>query len=373
MNNHLNAAMGGSAERSASTPVVAGIDVSKRHLDACRQTVTGSSSRRFANTPAGHRSLVAWLTPALRGAEAPARPPARPPAEASPAEASSVRVVIEATGRYGLDLALALHQADRVQVMVANPKAVRHHAKAQLRRTKTDGMDAAILADYAGRMSFTPWTPPSREVRQLRAIARRIQALTRDRAREKNRLEAHTAYADACGVVTNDIEVTLRHLARRIDELVRQALKVISGCPDLTARAGHLMSVRGIAEKSAILLLGELAVLPPGMSVREWVAHAGLDPSAHESGTSVRAPERISKIGNARIRGALYMPAHVAVRHEPHVRAFYEKLLARGKPKMVAIVAVMRKLLHAIYGMLKHGQDFDGRKFYDPPNLAPAT
>jgi len=338
--------------------------VSKRHLDACRQTVTGSSSRRFANTPAGHRSLVAWLTSTLRETEAPARPSA---------EASSIRVVIEATGRYGLDLALALHRTDRVQVMVANPKAVRHHAKAQMRRTKTDGVDATILADYAQRMPFTPWTPPSREGRQLRAIARRIQALTHDRAREKNRLEAHTASADACEVVTNDIEVNLRHLTRRIDELMRQALKVISGCTDLAAGAGHLMSVRGIAEKSAILLLGELAVLPSGMSVREWVAHAGLNPAAHESGTSVRAPERISKIGNARIRGALYMPAHVAIQREPSVGAFYQKLLDRGKPKMVAIVAVMRKLLHAIYGMLKHGEDFDGTKFYCPPTVASAA
>jgi len=133
------------------------------------------------------------------------------------------------------------------------------------------------------------------------------------------------------------------------------------------------MSVRGVAEKSAILLLGELATLPSGMSVREWVAHAGLDPCARESGTSTRAPERISKVGNARIWQALYMPAHVAIRYEPHVRAFYEKLLARGKPKMIAIVAVMRKLLHAIYGMLKHDQDFDGHKFYRLPKTAAAA
>ena len=111
--------------------------------------------------------------------------------------------------------------------------------------------------------------------------------------------------------------------------------------------------MRGIAEKSAVLLLGELALLPPGMTVREWVAHAGLDPKKHTSGTSVKACERISKIGNARIRRALYMPAQVAIQHEPHVRAFYEQLVRRGKPKMVAVVAVMlgalaRHLRHAV-------------------------
>nr|WP_272591924.1 transposase [Salinibacter ruber] len=136
---------------------------------------------------------------------------------------------------------------------------------------------------------------------------------------------------------------------------------------------GHLTSVRGIAEKSAVLLLGELAMLPSDMSVREWVAHAGLDPKKWESGTSVNAPERTGKIGNARIRRALYMPAHSAIRYEPRVGAFYEKLLRRGKAKMVAVVAVMRKLLHAIYGMLKHGRDFDGEKFYATPETTPST
>jgi transposase len=181
-------------------------------------------------------------------------------------------------------------------------------------------------------------------------------------------------------VVVNDIEVNLRHLTRRIEELVRQAMKLVSGSPHLRKAYGHLTSVRGIARKSAVLLLGELATLPDDMSVRQWVAYAGLDPKKHESGTSVKSPERISKIGNARIRRAprrcriANMPAHSAIRHEPRVRAFYEKLVdQRGKPKMVAIVAVMRKLLHAIYGMLRHGQDFDGEKFYATPQTAPAT
>jgi transposase len=104
--------------------------------------------------------------------------------------------------------------------------------------------------------------------------------------------------------------------------------------------------------------------MPEDMSVREWVAHAGLDPKRHVSGTSVEQRPRISKVGNARIRRALYMPALVAIQHEPHVRAFYEKLVARGKRPIVATVAVMRKLLHSIYGMLKNGQHFVGERFY---------
>ena len=277
---------------------------------------------------------------------------------------------IESTGRYGLDLTLALHAAEGIEVMVANPKALRGYAKAQMRRTKTDQVDAEVIADYARRMPFTPWEPPEEAVSELQAIARRIQALTVERTREKNRLQSVTESASASEVVTNDIEVNLRHLARRIAELVRQAMKRIDGSDRLRRAYTHLTSVRGIARKSAVLLLGELAMLPEEMSVREWVAHAGLDPKKHESGTSVRARERISKIGNARIRRALYMPAQVAIRHEPCVGAFYEKLLRRGKPPMVAVIAVMRKLLHAIYGMLKHDADFDGEKFYRIPAQA---
>ena len=115
-------------------------------------------------------------------------------------------------------------------------------------------------------------------------------------------------------------------------------------------------------------------VLPEDMSVREWVAYAGLDVKRYRSGRSVERRSRISKEGNMRIRRALFMPAQVAIRCEPNVRAFYKKLVeGRGKAKMVAIVAVMRKLLHAIYGMLKHDQDFQGEKFYQIPEKVVAT
>lgn len=127
-----------------------------------------------------------------------------------------------------------------------------------------------------------------------------------------------------------------------------------------------MTSVRGIAEKSAVFLLPELGVLPDTMAVRQWVAHAGLDPRKHKSGSSVEQREHISKVGNVRIRRDLHMPALVAIRCELRVRAFYDKLLDRGKKPIVAVVAVMRKLLHSICEMCKHGAPFDGDKFDRP-------
>lgn len=337
-----------------NTPLLAGVDVSADTLDAARLLADGSRSdgshapehRRFANTPAGHAALVRWLTEARRPA----------------------RVVMEASGVYGIDLALALHEAEGVGVMVLNPRAAKDYRRAHMHRSKTDEVDAAVLCDYALRMPFTPWEPPASDAVELRQLARRIAELTVERAREKNRLHAAQASRTTSAVVINDIGVNLRHLDRRVDEMVRQAQRVVARSPRLAAAYGHLTSVRGIAAKSAVQLLGELLCLPEGMSVREWVAYAGLDVRQHRSGRSVEERPRISKEGNVHVRRALYMPALVAARCDPHVGAFYGHLVEQGKPKMVALVAVMRKLLHAIYGMLKHEADFDGAKFY---RLAP--
>ncbi|MEZ4332417.1 MAG: IS110 family transposase [Myxococcota bacterium] len=274
------------------------------------------------------------------------------------------RVVLEATGNYSLDLALALHRAPRVEVMVANPRAVSQFAGAYLRRSKTDAVDANVLVEFAQRMPFEPWKPPAGHAFDLRAISRRIEALTKTATQEKNRLHAADSFGEMTDVVRNDIEVNIRHLESRIERLREQARELIAEHAELERAFQHITSVKGIATAAGIQLLAELAMLPDDMDVRQWVAHAGMDPRQIQSGTSINRPARISRRGNAHLRRALFLPALVAVQHEPHVQAFYEKLLARGKTKMQANVAVMRKLLHSIHGMIKHDRDFEGEKFY---------
>jgi transposase len=122
-----------------------------------------------------------------------------------------------------------------------------------------------------------------------------------------------------------------------------------------------------------VQILAAVAVLSPDLDVRQWVAYAGLDPREYNSGSSVHKKTRISKAGNRHLRRALYMPALVAVRREPHFRAYYDHLLARGKTKMQALVAVMRKLLHAIYGMFRQQLPFDGGKVYQLPEAIVAN
>jgi transposase len=222
---------------------------------------------------------------------------------------------------------------------------------------------AVALQEFAARMAFVPWAPPPVAMRDLRAVARRIATLTGEKTRELNRAHAVGATTALPAVIANDLAVHVRYLERRIAQLEQHALTLIAQTPALQRPYAHLVSVRGIADTSAIQLLGELLVLPADMTVRQWVAHCGLDVRDVRSGTSIHKAPHISKQGNAHVRRALFMPALVASQHEPHVRAFYESLLTAGKAKRQALVAVMRKLLHAIYGMLKTDTDFDGAKF----------
>lgn len=323
-----------------------GIEVSAEELVvALQREGKRKDLKTFPNTAAGHQALIRHLS-------CPGR---------------TVRAVLESTGLYGLDLALALRRAG-IEVMVANPRAVRHFAEALMQRSKNDRLDAWVLLEFAARMPFQPWQPPSTPALHLHALARRLQALTEMQVAEKCRLEATRATETTPPILRRDLERSLRSQRRALARLSGEALKIIRQDTWLNLRFELLLSVHGsIATTSAIQILAELAVLSPDLDVRQWVAYAGLDPRECSSGSSLHKKARISKAGNAHLRRALFMPALVAIRHQPHLRAFYQHLCAQGKPKMVALTAVMRKLLHAIYGMFKHQKPFDGSKIYRLP------
>ena len=321
----------------------AGIEVSLQELlvALCRDGQT-LPLQSFPNSPEGHRALADFL--------------ARP--------GSLVRACMESTGVYGLDLALLLDRREGIEVMVANPRAVCHFAHALMQRSKTDPLDARVLLEFASRMPFQSWQPPSQTARHLCALARRIQAVTDLGAAEKNRLHAASAAEALPAAVRQDIRRRIAFHERAIERLVRQAVQLLSTDPLLLRRFQHLDTIPGIARASAVAILAELALLSPDLDVRQWVAAAGIDPREHSSGSSVHKKTRISKAGNRHLRRALFMPALVAVQHDPHLRRFYELLLARGKAKMQALVAVMRKLLHAIFGIFRNAQPYDGSKLF---------
>ena len=325
-------------------PTDVGIDVSKDWLDVSTCAAGVVHEERTANTGAGHRQLVTWLR-RVRG---------------------PVRIALEATGLYSLDVALALHGAG-FAVMVVNPRAARDFGRALLQRTTTDPIAAATLREFAARMPFVPWQPPAAEIRELRAVARRIAAVVADRAAEKNRLHALRTTQDTPPVVVRDVASNIRALTRRVTQLLRAAQTLIAAHPSLQRPYTQLRSIKGVGPASAVQLLGELLVLPPDLSAKQWVAHAGLDPRWQKSGTSVQTVVRISKQGNARLRAALFMPALVARRWQTNIAAFGDKLAARAKKPLQVLAAIMRKLLHAIYGMFRTNTTFQGEKFYRIP------
>lgn len=325
----------------ASTGLV-GIDVGSKELVVALEAAGSRSPRStFTNDASGHRRLLRWIKKRCRRA----------------------RVCLEASSIYSLEPAMALHQSKGIELMVANPRAVRDFAGAFLRRSKTDALDADVLLEFARRMPFVVWQPPAVEGLELRALARRIEGLQRMLSQERNRLHA-VDRSVAGAAVRQDLQVHIEHLRDRVRGLRRHALALVAEHPGLARRFQQLCSIKGIADASTIQILAELEALPPDMTVRQWVAHAGLDPRHFESGTSVHKRPRISKAGNKHLRRALFMPALVAIQWEPNVNAFYEHLLDGGKTKMQATVAVMRKLIHSAYGMFKHDQLFDGDKFF---------
>jgi transposase len=183
----------------------------------------------------------------------------------------------------------------------------------------------------------------------------------------ENHLHARTATQETPKAVLKDAKLAITQLEKRIDQLMAEALILIGNSPELKRVLTLLTGTKGIAETSAIALMGELLLLPPDLSHREWVKFAGLDPKAFDSGKSVHKKTRLSKAGNRHIRSALYMPALSAKTHDPHISAYFQHLLDNGKKPLQAVCAVMRKLLHAIHGMLKHDKPFDNTRFYAIP------
>lgn len=332
---------------------VCGIDVSAQELVVMvERQGRRESPRTFPNTATGHQQLKRYLAGGSR---------------------SRLRVCLEATGLYGLDLALALQAEAGWEVMVANPRAVKNFAQALFQRSKNDRRDAGVLLEYAARMPFQAWQPPSRAALELTAVARRLQALTEQATAEKNRLHALAATAASLRLVVADLKRSLRGIEKAQTRLTRAARQIIAGDVELERRFRLLRTLPGVGDNSALQLLGELVLIPANADVRQWVAYAGLDPREYSSGSSLKRRTRISKVGNRHVRRALYMPALTAAHHSPVFRAYYLHLQAAGKCKMVALVAVMRKLLHAIFGMFKHDAVFDGARIYPAFAAEPAA
>jgi transposase len=320
-----------------SAPVL-GIDIAKQKMEVALLVEGKVKNKAFKNTTEGFETLALWLRRL---------------------GIVQVQACLEATGNYGEDLAISLHEAGH-SVSIVNPARIRGFAQSELIRTKTDKMDAGIIARFCLAMKPEAWIPPSPQVRFLRALVRRADGLIDMLTQEKNRLG--TAHESVLPLIKEHMD----YLNKEIKKVRGQIGDLIDQNPNLRQKKELLASIPGIGKVTIAVILAELDNLEKFNHVRELVAFIGLAPKETLSGSSIKGKPRLCKIGHVRLRKALYMPALVSIQCNPVLIAFYNRLKERGKNGKVIVCAIMRKLVHLIFGILKSGKKFD-------PNYKPIS
>ncbi len=313
-----------------------GIDVSKAKLDArllLQPQPLKFRSKAVPNTAAGVAALLQWGT------------------RQAGCAVGELHVLLEATGHYHELAATACFDAG-ARVSVLNPAQVKEFARGLAVKSKTDAQDSAVLARFGALVQPPPWQPEAREIRELKALLQRLDSIETDLRRELNRQEKVAAMA-VPAEVSASIEATIAFLRQQQTALQQRIHDHIDNHPTLRQDHELLKSIPAVGDKTAFRMLSLLRSRQ-FQRASQAAAFVGLIPIEHQSGTSVHKRPRLSKAGNPRIRAALYMAAVVAVRHNPDIRAQYLRLLARGKSKMSALGAAMRKLVHICFGVLKH-------------------
>ncbi|MEJ1958065.1 MAG: IS110 family transposase [Nitrosomonadales bacterium] len=319
------------------TTSVVGIDVSKRKLDIALLANSKTKSKVFDNASTGHNELSQWLL------ERGARP-------------EHTHICMEATGPYSEAVAIALVEAGW-RVSVVNPARIKGFAQGELARNKTDRADASLLARFCAAMHPSLWTPPSAEWRELRGWVDRLQSLKDMHQQESNRLEAHTATGQA--FLMESVQTHLDWLVQQIRALERDIDDHINRYPELKRDAELLHSIPGIGNTTVAKVLAYAGDVRRFANAKALAAFIGVTPRQRLSGSSVKGRTVMSRTGHADLRRALYMPGLVARRHNPILRIFGDRLKANGLAPKAVIGAVMRKLAHLIYGVIKSGLPFD--------------
>lgn len=311
---------------------ILGIDISKAKFDVAL-LVDGKvkKSRVFENNLTGFKALSLWLMKQ---------------------DITHLQACMEATGTYGDELATYLYDQG-FEVSVVNPAQIKSFSGAQLNRAKTDKADAKLIAQFCASMHPTAWTPLPIHVRELQALVQRLAALLQMERQEQNR------FGTAAPVIQPSIKAVLATIKVEIKAVERMIRDHIDRHPDLKDQSNLLDSIPGIGVATIARLLAFVGDVHRFNDAKALAAFVGLNPTVHQSGSSVRGKSHLSKKGNATIRKALYMPAVVARRYNPTIKEFAERLKKAGKSNMLIIGAVMRKLLHIIYGVLRSGKPFD--------------
>jgi transposase len=309
-----------------------GIDVAKLKLDCALRMADGKLKHKVVeNSSKGFATLSDWLAKHATG---------------------EVHVCMEATGIYWE--AVAEHLANTgFRVSVVNPKQIKSFGESRLVRTKTDKVDSKLIADFCHERNPERWQAPTAAEQTLRSLVLRLESLQAMRTQETNRLEVSR------DVVKENIESHIEWLNTQIKTLQRQISDHIDNDPGMKGKHELLESIPGVGERTIATLLAYS--MHPGRfeNARQAAAFAGLDPRQHQSGSSVLGKPRMSKVGHSFLRKALYMPAIVTLHKTAWGKQFRDRLAASGKAPKLIIGAMMRKLVHVAFGVLKSGRTFE--------------
>lgn len=313
-----------------------GIDVGCQELWAAMK---GFKPRKFEHSKRGIRSLYAWAR--------------RKDSEAT------LFFCMEATGVYSTSVASRLIVQTKAIVSIVNPMQIAAFAKVQLRRCKTDAVDAQVICSFAESQKPRVWSPDPEPVRKLYELVSLADAIRASLGQWQNRHHAQKFVPN----LPDDVKKTQRYIERSLTTQLKKIETAITNlCASdalLAQQVALLCTIPGIANKSAAKLLAYGRDWLTNQNPKALTAHAGLAPHHKLSGTSVRGKSRIDKHGDHRLRKTLYMPALVGIVHNPRLKTFYQHLLKQGKPKMVALIACMRKLLMIVRAMLIKKQPFN--------------
>lgn len=320
-----------------------GVDVGCDELWAA---VRGCKPRCFKHTTSGVRSLYTWGRQKSSGLP--------------------LCFCMEATGVYSVSVARRLVNQPSTTVCIVNPMQIAAFAKVQLRRSKTDQIDAEVIRTFAETQQPPTWSPDPKPLRELYQLVSQADAARDSLAQWRNRHHAQKFIADLPDAVKKSQRAIERSLKRQLEQLEQAIVAMCAADAGLAQQIALLSTIPGIAQNSAVKLIAYGRTWLTERKPKELVAHAGLAPHHRQSGTSVKGKSRIDKHGDHRLRKTLYMPALVGTQHNPTLKRFYQRLLKAGKPKMVALVACMKKLLLIARAILISKKTFN-------PNYQPLT
>jgi len=307
-----------------------GIDVSKAKLDSAVKTANKPRCTTVDNNEKGFAKLAQWLGKYPK---------------------PEVHVCLEATSTYGVACALHLSQQG-FKVSIVNPALVKAFAGSELRRNKTDALDAVLLADFCAEKSPRTWTAPSQEKQTFQALYRRWETLKNMRVQELNRLDS-----ERCQAVRDSLTSTISYFDEQIRAVEAALDCIVEKTPELDHQFELLTSIPGVGKITAYLLMAEID-FQVFASANEVVAFAGLNPKHNTSG-KFQGRVTISKQGSSRLRKGLYFPAVYAGKHNPLIHPLCARLESEGRCPLFILCAAMRKLLHLAFGVIKTDTPFD--------------